>query len=248
MSVVDTIYNEFQDAVRILRDAQEISLQIMLESNLRKTLLLGAASYFEVVLTREVQRFTSEITSGNELVNTLVYQKAITRQYHSWFEWTSPNANKFFSMFGPSFKEHMTTKINRDDVYKNSVKSFLTIGNERNLLVHSDYGSMYIDRTPAEIYALYQSANLFVESVSAELRLCSHDIAAAAAAREAAAAAATAARAAAAIEEAEAGAENADHPGAEAGAENADHPAAEAGPENADHPGAEAATRIDEQD
>ncbi|HEX8417055.1 MAG TPA: hypothetical protein VF641_05560, partial [Methylobacterium sp.] len=45
--------------------------------------------------------------------------------------------------------------------------------NERNLLVHSDYASFYIDRTPDEIYSLYLSANRFVEVVGSELRACS---------------------------------------------------------------------------
>ncbi len=46
MAVVDTIYTEFKDAVSVLAAARELSLQITLESNLRKTLLLSAASYF----------------------------------------------------------------------------------------------------------------------------------------------------------------------------------------------------------
>jgi hypothetical protein len=96
MAVVDTIYTEFKDAVSVLAAAQELSLQITLESNLRKTLLLSAASYFEYTLSREVVAFTNEITSGNRLVSSLVQNKAIARQYHSWFDWGRANANKFF--------------------------------------------------------------------------------------------------------------------------------------------------------
>lgn len=182
MAVVDTIYSDFQDAVSVLREANQISLQIMLESNLRKTLLLGAASYFEVRLTREVQNFTDEVTSGNDLIRTLVQQKAITRQYHSWFDWEKSNANKFYGMFGATFKDHMISRIAEDESLSDSVKAFLTIGNERNVLVHSDYVSVYIDRTPDEIYTLYLSANRFVELVGQELRACSANNAVAAAA------------------------------------------------------------------
>ncbi|MEO8722760.1 MAG: HEPN domain-containing protein [Sphingobium sp.] len=173
MEVVDNIYIDFQDAVSVLRDANQISLQIMLEANLRKTLLLSAASYFEVRLQREVQSFTDEVTSGNDLIRTLVQQKAVTRQYHSWFDWEKSNANKFFGMFGATFKEHMAVRIAEDQELATSVKAFLTIGNERNSLVHSDYASVYIDRTPDEIYALYLSAKRFVEVVGQELRVCS---------------------------------------------------------------------------
>jgi hypothetical protein len=180
MAVVDTIYEEFQDAVVILRDAGQISLQVMLEANLRKTLLLSAASYFEVQLTREVQSFTEEVTSGNDLIKTLVQQKAISRQYHAWFDWDKSNANKFFGMFGATFKDHMAAVIGKNPQVADDIKAFLTIGNDRNLLVHSDYASYYIDRTPDEIYALYQSANRFVGIIGKELRACSASNAAAA--------------------------------------------------------------------
>ncbi|MBD8556931.1 hypothetical protein IFT84_20690 [Rhizobium sp. CFBP 8762] len=181
MAVVDNIYDEFQDAVAVLKAANEISLHVMLEANLRKTLLLGAASYFEVRLIREVGAFTDEITSGNELIRALVQQKAISRQYHTWFEWDKPNANKFFGMFGETFKNYMTTKVASDADLAKSVKSFLKIGSERNRLVHGDYASLFIDLTPTEIYELYQSANSFVDLVGQELRTVTASIIAAAA-------------------------------------------------------------------
>jgi hypothetical protein len=56
----------------VLAGAKEVSLQIMLDSNLRKTLLLSAASYFEYTLSREVVAITDEVTSGNSLVGSLV--------------------------------------------------------------------------------------------------------------------------------------------------------------------------------
>lgn len=54
MAVVDTIYTDFKDAAGVLSAANEVSLQIMLDSNLRKTLLLSAASYFEYTLSRAI--------------------------------------------------------------------------------------------------------------------------------------------------------------------------------------------------
>lgn len=173
MTVIDTIYTDFKDAVKVLQDAEQISLQIMLEANLRKTLLLSAASYFESRLTREVQEFADEVTSGNPLVCSLVQQKAISRQYHSWFDWDKSNANKFFALFGPSFRDHMSSKISEDESVSVYIKAFLKIGNLRNLLVHSDYASYFIDLTPDEIYELYKLADLFVSMVGPELRSCS---------------------------------------------------------------------------
>jgi hypothetical protein len=78
MAVVDTIYEEFKDAATVLTKSNELSLQIMLDSNLRKTLLLSAASYFEYTLSREVADFTQEVTGGNGLIGALVKTKAIS--------------------------------------------------------------------------------------------------------------------------------------------------------------------------
>lgn len=172
-TAVDTIYAEFRDAAAILAAAGEISLQITLDSHMRKTLLLSAASYFEAKLTKEVQEFTDEITSCNELIGSLVHTKAISRQYHTWFDWDRNNANKFFSLFGKSFKEHMERRLNECDVLAEGVKAFMEIGRERNLLAHSDYASHSINKTPDEVYELYKKAIFFIEIIGVEMRDCS---------------------------------------------------------------------------
>lgn len=173
MPVVDTIYIDFRDSVSVLAAAGEFSLKIMLESNLRKTLLLSAASYFEYTLSREVEAFANEVASGNNLITSLIKSKAITRQYHNWFDWKSNNANQFFSLFGEDFKGHMRRRITESDSLEIAIRDFMEIGRERNQLVHSDYGSFLINKTPEEIYALYLSANKFVDIVGVELRACS---------------------------------------------------------------------------
>lgn len=163
----------------MLSASNEVSLQIMLDSNLRKTLLLSAASYFEYTLCREVANFTQEVTGGNGLIQSLVKTKAIARQYHSWFDWDKPNANKFFAMFGQDFKEHMAARLTEDEALVEGVKAFMELGRERNLLVHSDYASYLINKTPEEIYSLYQKASTFVNRVGPEFRACTAAVAAA---------------------------------------------------------------------
>jgi hypothetical protein len=53
----------------------------------------------------------------------------------------------------------------------------MEIGRERNLLVHSDYASYLINRTPEEIYISYQKANEFVTIIGVELHACSAKLA-----------------------------------------------------------------------
>jgi hypothetical protein len=176
MAVVDSLYADFMDASKVLMSANEVSLQIMLESNLRKTLLLSSASYFEHTLSAAVGRFTEEVTFGNAMMLTLVHSKAISRQYHTWFDWDANNANKFFKLFGKVFYDHMTAIIGENDALVGNIRAFMEIGRQRNLLVHSDYASHFIDKTPDEIYALYLAANGFVGVVESELFSCSSKI------------------------------------------------------------------------
>jgi hypothetical protein len=176
-TAVDTVYVELRDAAAKLAAANEVSLQIALEAHARKTLLLSAASYFEMQLTREVQDFTNEVTGNNFLISNLVQTKAISRQYHQWFEWDKNNPNKFFSMFGKEFKNYMEKRLNEVDALAESGRAFMEIGRERNLLVHNDYASFPINKTPDEVYALYQKARLFVETIGAEFRACSAQLA-----------------------------------------------------------------------
>jgi hypothetical protein len=56
---------------------------------------------------------------------------------------------------------------------ENSIKSFMEIGSSRNRLVHQDYGSFTLEKTSDEVYASYNSALRFVESVPLALRKCS---------------------------------------------------------------------------
>lgn len=175
-TAVDTVYVELRDAAAKLAAADEVSLQIALDAHARKALLLSAASYFEVQLTREVQNFTNEVTGNNSLISNLVQAKAISRQYHQWFDWDKNNINKFISMFGKKFKEHMENRISKSENFSESVRAFMEIGRERNLLVHNDYASFPINKTPDEVYTLYQKARLFVETIGTEFRDCSIQI------------------------------------------------------------------------
>jgi hypothetical protein len=71
----------------------------------------------------------------------------------------------------------MRARIDEVENLEDAIKSFMEIGRERNQLVHSDYASFSINKTPDEIYTLYLSADVFVKSVGVELRACSAKLA-----------------------------------------------------------------------
>lgn len=107
-TVVDTLFLEFSDILKILDANEEISLRNTLESNFKKTLLLSAASFFEAALTQHVAEFCAAISRNNLMLCHLVRSKAIERQYHTWFDWNASNANRFFSLFGDGCKSYAT--------------------------------------------------------------------------------------------------------------------------------------------
>ena len=124
---------------------------------------MTVASSFERRLTDTVINFTIEATSEKHLLVWLVRNKAVSRQYHTWFDWNKRNANKFFGLFGPAFRNYAKSIVNEDDDLQSSIRSFLEIGDARNRLVHQDFGSFTLEKTSEEIYSLYSSASKFVD-------------------------------------------------------------------------------------
>lgn len=167
---VDALYASFSAILALLKEKGEVSLESELSRNFAKALLLASASYFERRMCDEVEGFVKESANGNLAVCALVRTKAITRQYHTWFKWDVANANAFFAMFGQDFKDAMQKRVAADDALRSSISSFMTIGAERNRLVHSDFASFDLTSTADEVFGKYQDALGFVDQVGALLR------------------------------------------------------------------------------
>ena len=169
-TVVDRLHRDFAGLLAVLDEAGEVSLRSVADENFRKSLVLAAASYFERRMMEAVLTFVEDATNRNALVAALVRNKAVSRQYHTWFEWKGTNANSFFGLFGNDFRDFMKARIRGDSDLDDSVRAFLELGRERNRLVHQDFGAVPLEKTTEEIHALYRRALLFVESVPAALR------------------------------------------------------------------------------
>jgi hypothetical protein len=167
---VDLLYADLRSVSSLLREKEEISLGISLDDLHRKALLLAAASYFEVRLAQDVQDFCDEIAGAGSPVSSLVAAKAIKRQYHTWFDWEKPNANKFFSMFGEGFKKWMDKRQQDDTYLVRAINAFMLIGSDRNRLVHQNFGAFSLESTPDEIMTRYKSALSFVQGFKKNLQ------------------------------------------------------------------------------
>jgi hypothetical protein len=169
-TIIDQQYENGNSLVDYLKNQQQITFFNEAENSFRKTILLSSASFFEKEISDTVIEFARSHTDNNELVIAIIKQKAVSRQYHTYFDWDkATNANKFFSLFGEDFKNKMIKKVKDDPNLETSIKSFLEIGQERNKMVHQNFAEVVIDKTAEEIYKLYKSSIYFIETVKNEL-------------------------------------------------------------------------------
>lgn len=172
-SAIDRLYGEAKSVLDILHEIHEASLEAAASNHFRKALLLAVASYFEHRASEHVLGFVYEFSEKSPLIGQLVKNKAVSRQYHTWFDWKENNANQFFGLFGSDFKKAMVENVKQSDELKASIQAFMEIGRMRNCLVHQDYATFSMDKTLDEIYDLYKCALSFVESLPTIFRKAS---------------------------------------------------------------------------
>ena len=144
ITIVDNMHKDFSDLIKSLEEKGDISFRNVADDNFRKSLLC-AASFFEKTLCENVSNFIEIKSGNNRAIVEFVNNKAKNRQYHTWFSWKEKNANSFFGLFGEDFKTFIQEKIKSDPGMERSIKAFMDLGQERNRLVHQDYGTFYME-------------------------------------------------------------------------------------------------------
>lgn len=167
---VDAVLAHYVSIIDYLRDNDEISLQIEAESNLRKVLVVSAASYFEDQVKLHLREFIAECSQGNARIVNIFDDKIVERQYHTLFDWKGTKANTFYGMFGQEFAEMMKRIVRESELIDSQVRAFLELGLLRNQMVHQNFASYYFDKTMEEIIASYQLGRQFVDSLPIWLR------------------------------------------------------------------------------
>lgn len=168
MDPVERLYEEGNAAKVYLTQQGEPSLAISVENSLRKSLVLASASYFETEITKHILEYTESNTIGSKL-SSFVSKKALSRQYHTFFQWDGKNVNSFLGLFGTGFKQRFSDKINQSTDLENSTKTFLELGNDRNRLVHQNFATYNLEKTSDEIKDSHLIAKAFVEEFNRAL-------------------------------------------------------------------------------
>jgi hypothetical protein len=168
MDIIDRLHKDHDEIVSYFDEKGEISFRSVADDNFRKSLLLASASYFEDRITEDLLKFFSN--TSNQLAVELIKNKAIKRQYHTLFNWDGGNANKFFFLFGPSFKSFMADEVKTNEDLDKGIKAFLELGRERNRLVHQNFATFTLEKTADEIYQSYKQALVFIDAIPEKLK------------------------------------------------------------------------------
>jgi HEPN superfamily RiboL-PSP-like protein len=144
-------------------------------NSFRRSLILAIASYFENEITNVVREVPRRHAGGHPFICELIEQKAVARQYHTYFDWEGGNANRFFALFGTNFRDAARVMVQRDNALDGSIRAFLELGNTRNRLVHLNYITFDVDKTPEDMMALFRSALGFVAFLKEQLLAAPED-------------------------------------------------------------------------
>lgn len=171
MDLVAALYYEQQRVLRYLQDAGEISYAASLERALPKVLLLASASHLESRVCAILIEYFTELTGDHPGAVSFVRNKAIRRQYHTFFSWDGRNANQFFGLFGEQLKATVQRLVGQDDRLSKSIRDFLEIGSLRNQLVHGDYAAFTVEKTAKDLFDQHVSALTFVGQLPSLIRI-----------------------------------------------------------------------------
>jgi len=154
-------YNDFLKLKEFLREQGEVDFSINLENDFTKNLLISSASFIEDSLQKVLIQFV-ESNSNKDIIIHFLKNKAISRQYHSYFDWKSKNINNFLGLFGVDFKKKFNQDIKIIENMELNVESFLELGRLRNELVHQNFILYKLEKTSQEIFSLFEESSKFI--------------------------------------------------------------------------------------
>lgn len=164
---INGFVDDYRELKGYLLQNGQISLENNIENHLKKVMLLSCASYYESQIQEIIKSFVQKKSTDDKISNFVV-NKAISRQYHTYFNWDGNNINSFLGLFGEEFKKEVSTIISQDEQLKEQMKAFLQLGNERNKMVHENFLVYNLEKTFDEIIQLNDKAEKFVNFIKKE--------------------------------------------------------------------------------
>mgnify|MGYP004521036813 CR=1 FL=1 len=166
---IERQYQDSKDLVAYLMGNSEVSFATYIDNVYKKVLVLSAASYFESVISKYISDYATKVSGSDKRIVTLIENKVIERQYHTFFDWESKNTNKFWSLLGENTKSKVRQQLNSNEHLKAAEQAFIDLGRQRNLLVHENFAEYDVNTTVEEIYTKYKLACEFISFMSTVL-------------------------------------------------------------------------------
>lgn len=167
-----SLHEYYEDANRLIGLASsqgDISFVKEIASILQKNYIICCASCFEASLTSQLLKYIETKAGLDSPLLSFVQNKAISRQFHTWFNWDGNNANHFFGLFGKNFLSYMKQQVKDNCELDQSIRSFLSLGRQRNELAHGNLIHASCNTALEEAYKLANEASLFVDSFTSYL-------------------------------------------------------------------------------
>ena len=123
-SPIQTLIDDYRDLNQFLMANGKVSESLTVAEHYRKILLLSCASYYETRIVEVIKKFV-EVKASDDRISAFVSNKAISRQYHTYFNWDqTSNINSFLGLFGVDFKDKITAEIKADKDLQEQIKAF----------------------------------------------------------------------------------------------------------------------------
>ena len=164
---IEELWSDHRELIKYLREDKQVQFLVRAEESFSKTLLIAAASYFEVQLCAAIVGLYGDPSDGTDVLAQFVVKQGINRRFSQMFDWgdstrSARNANRFYGLFGSDFSNHMKKRVLGDRRLDEAVQAFLELGNLRNQMVHGNYADFQLGKNVEEVYSLYEKARYFV--------------------------------------------------------------------------------------
>jgi hypothetical protein len=159
--LLQRLVNESAELKGFLSAQSQISLLSSAEDNSRKTLVLSAASLFENRITEALLAYADKTSGSDGCVTSLIRNKAVKRQFHTFFNWDDKKLGAFPTLLGDRFGTMLKETCSKSPG-KEQANAFLEIGYMRNCLVHQNYATFVLENSADDIRQLCESADSFV--------------------------------------------------------------------------------------
>lgn len=168
-NIIDNLYENTSQLLSQLGQSGDLSMQSFANENLRKMLLLSAASWFEGRICAAMEAFSAVHSGNHPGIQAIIKRWAVDGMYFRYFAWREQKPGQFYSQFGEVCSAILKAEVNASEGLKQGLADFLVLGNLRNELVHLNFVTYPFDKTSEEVYALFQSAERFVVFVETRL-------------------------------------------------------------------------------